>query len=76
MGHVEADWTSQVHQIAQPNKVVDQPVVAEERAALREHDLPAAALVEFLKHVPHFPRRNELALLHVHRLARGRTSHQ
>ncbi len=46
--------------------VVDQAVVAEERAALRQHEVAAAAFAQFGGDVGHFLRRHELAFFHIH----------
>ena len=49
----------------QPRHIVNQPLIAEERAALGQQDIVVAGLADFLDRKLHFLRRDELALLDV-----------
>ncbi len=51
---IEADGAAEIHEIAQADEIIDEAVVAEERAALCEHDLIAVGFGEFGDDVLHF----------------------
>lgn len=72
---VEADWRRlarrivrqfQFHHVAKAKKVVDEPAVAEGRAALGEQDVAASRFFQLSHGAAHFVRREELAFLDVH----------
>ena len=51
--HIETDRASEIHEVAQTYKVVDQPVIAEEGPPLGEHGACGASLVELVHDVAH-----------------------
>ncbi|CEE66236.1 conserved hypothetical protein [Xanthomonas citri pv. citri] len=71
MGGVEHHRTPGVAHHAQRAHVADQIVVAEGRATLADHDLLVAGGLGLVHHRLHVPRRQELALLDIDRLAGG-----
>src|SRR3546814_3070524 len=65
-----SDWSSDVcSSDLQRAHVADQVVVAEAGAALADHDVGVAGCFRLFDDGLHFPRRQELALLDVDRLA-------
>ncbi len=76
MGHVKADRPAKVHQVAESDEVVDEPVVAKEGATLGEHDVLAASVFQLLDDMSHLGWREELPLLHVDRFTRFRARSQ
>ena len=76
MGGVEDDGVTGLAEVAQAGHVDHQPPVAEGGAALGHHGRRAARVGDLLDDVGHIPRREELPLLDVDRLARARSGHE
>ncbi|AAW76219.1 hypothetical protein XOO2965 [Xanthomonas oryzae pv. oryzae KACC 10331] len=71
MGRIKHHRTAGVAHHAQRAHVADQIVVAERGATLADHDLRVAGGLGLVHHRLHVPRRQELPLLDVDRLAGG-----
>lgn len=65
MGDIKADRPSKLSEVAEANEVIDQSVIAKERAAFREHESAGAGLHRLVGGVGHFSWGQELALFDV-----------
>ena len=76
MGRIKYDRIASLGHRRQTTEIADECVVAERRATLAEHDVGVARALNLSGDVLHIPRRKELPLLHVDRLARLTRSQQ
>ena len=60
-----------LHQVAEPEKIVDQTVIPERRATLREHHVRTPRLGQLADRTGHLARGQKLPLLDVHRPPMG-----
>src|ERR1044071_3784700 len=62
---IEHDRTSEALHDWEAAEVDDEIVITEGAAPFCEHHLVVSSFAEFLDHIAHFPRCQELALLHI-----------